>query len=323
MRKRTSVRMALSPTGKLALALVWTAYALASDTFDLVGQLQPKASVRVHLHGATEPFEATIQAGLDGKFRFRHLLPKTYVISVQNVQRTIEVSPALADAKHRVSITIELSGFETKALTLAARVSVGELSIPKPAQTEYEEAQKMLARRDVDAATAHLKSAVRIAPQFSTAWNNLGTIAYQSGHYEEAEADFQAALKAEPGAYAPLVNLGGVLLNLGDWKQALGYNEQAVAMNPNDALANSQLGISYFYLGQFDLAMKYLETAKRLDPAHFSHPQLLLAEIHVHRHEPAAAAAELQDLLDRHPNLENADKIRAEIVRLRAEAKDF
>src|SRR5574341_1349446 len=39
-----------------------------------------------------------------------------------------------------------------------------------------------------------------------------------------------------------------------------------------------------------DRALKYLSTAKSLDPAHFSHPQLLLAEIHQRRRNHAAAA---------------------------------
>ena len=146
------------------------------------------------------------------------------------------------------------------------------------------------------AAVAHLKRAIELAPQFSAAWNHLGTIAYQTGQYVEAETDFRKGLDADPDAYAPLVNLGGVLINLGKWDEALEYNRRAVLKSPNDALANSQLGMSYFYAGQLDSAEKYLTTAKQIDPAHFSHPQMLLAEIHVRRNEPEAAAGELQDL---------------------------
>ena len=164
-------------------------------------------------------------------------------------------------------------GFERRA-----RVSVRELSIPNEAWREYEEAQKALGRRDVPAAIAHLKRAVELAPDFSAAWNHLGTIAYQSGQYVEAEADFRKGLEAEPDAYAPLVNLGGVLINLAKWDEALEYNLRAVLKSPHDALANSQLGMSYFYSGQLDLAEKYLTAAKQLDPAHFSHPQMLLAD---------------------------------------------
>jgi Tfp pilus assembly protein PilF len=91
-----------------------------------------------------------------------------------------------------------------------------------------------------------------------------------------------------------------------------------VLKSPHDALANSQLGMAYFYAGQLDSAEKYLTAAKQIDPAHFSHPQMLLAEIHLRRNEPEAAAGELRDLLKWHPDLPDAAKIKSEIARLRA-----
>jgi tetratricopeptide (TPR) repeat protein len=127
-----------------------------------------------------------------------------------------------------------------------ASISIRELSIPKEARPGYEDAQKALGRRDVSSAVAHLKGALDPEPQFSAAWNHLGTIAYQAGQYVEAEADFRKGLEADPDTYAPSVNLGGVLINIAKWDEALEYNRQAVLANPNDALANSQLGTAYF-----------------------------------------------------------------------------
>ncbi len=288
--------------------------------FELVGQLRPRQAVQVYLQGATTPFDAKTESGLDGKFRFRKLLEGTYVLMVSGLQRTVEVGPSVADSKRRIHIAMELSGASAESSLNQNRVSVRELSIPKSALREYQSAQEALSRRDLNTALKHLKQAVELAPQFSAGWNHLGTIAYQSGQYREAEADFRKALAAEPDAYAPLVNLGGVLINLARWTEALEYNRRAVLVNPYDPLANSQLGMAYFFSGQMNLAEKYLTVAKQLDPAHFSHPQLLLAEIHRRRNEPQAAANELEDLLKRHPDLPNAAKIKDEIIRLRSVA---
>ena len=87
-------------------------------------------------------------------------------------------------------------------------VSAKQLAIPEKAVTEYQEAQKELARRDVEAAVKHLERAVEIAPQFATAWNNLGTIAYQTRKYARAEECFREALAQAPETYEALVNLG-------------------------------------------------------------------------------------------------------------------
>jgi tetratricopeptide (TPR) repeat protein len=303
------------------IGVVGTTYAQAAD-FELIGHLQPEQPLPVYLQGATTPFSATTQADLNGRFHFRMLLAGAYVLMVGGLQQTVEVGPSLADSKGRVRVTFDLRDADAEpGLERRASVSVRELSTPKAARREYDEAQKALGQRDVSAAVAHLKRAVELAPQFSAAWNHLGTIAYQTGQYVEAEADFRKGLAADPHAYAPLVNLGGVLINLAKWDEALEYNRRAVLASPNDALANSQLGSTYFYTGDLDSAEKYLTAAKQLDPAHFSHPQMLLAEIHLRRNEPEAAAQELQDLLERHPDLPNASKIKEEVARLRAGAR--
>ncbi len=122
---------------------------------------------------------------------------------------------------------------------------------------------------------------------------------------------------AGPQSVRALVNLGGVLINTHKLDEALMYNQDAVLQRPNDALANSQLGLTYFVVGNFDLAVKYLEIARRIDPSHFSHPQLVLAEIHLRRGENREAAEVLEDFVHRHPDYPTADKIRENIVKLR------
>ena len=318
--------MRLLITGCMLLAIP----ALAAE-YELRGQVLPEESYQIHLNGANAPFTAGTISELDGRFRFRKLPAGAYTLIVLEpghgeVRRTIEVGPSLADSKGRVHITIDLRSAQRDsddALERSAKTSVRELSIPREAHREYEEADKDLARRDVPAAIAHLKRAAEIAPQFAAAWNHLGTIAYQTQQYPEAEGYFRKGLDADPNAYEPLVNLGGVLLNLGHPDEALKYNLQAVRRRPNDALANSQLGMSYFGAGNLDLAEQYLLAAQQVDPAHFSHPQMLLAEIYMRRNQPVKAADELDDLLKRHPDLPGAAKIRAEIARLRGKPAGY
>jgi len=63
--------------------------------------------------------------------------------------------------------------------------------------------------------------------------------------------------------------------------------------------------------------VKYLERARKLDPAHFSHPQLFLAEIHLRRGEKEQAALVLEDFLRYHPDYPQAEIMRRNIVKLR------
>jgi tetratricopeptide (TPR) repeat protein len=156
-----------------------------------------------------------------------------------------------------------------------------------------------------------------LAPQFADAWNELGTIAYQTQKYARAEECFREALKQDAEAFEPLVNLGGVLVTVHRADEAWQYNARAVALRPNDALAHSQLGMNYYQLGDLGLSVKHLEQARAIDPAHFSHPQLLLAEIHLRRGEKSAAADSLEEFLRYHPDWPQAARIREKIVELR------
>jgi len=297
-----------------------------ADRYELRGRLVPATRASVWLHGATAPFEDSTLADEGGRFRFRDVVAGTYTLGAfvpgrGEMRRTIEVGPSRADARKRIELTVEMRDgeFESRdSLRRGAIVSARELTIPERARREYEEAEKRLSRRDADGAIAHFERAVELAPQFSEAWNHLGTIAYQARDYKRAESCFRKALEADPAAFQPLVNLGGVSINLTKFEDALNYNLYATLTRPNDALANSQLGMSYFYLGKLDLADKYLTAAKRIDPAHFSHPQLILAEIHLRRQDWAAAAGELAEFLQYHPDAPEAGKVREKLAQLRA-----
>jgi tetratricopeptide (TPR) repeat protein len=314
---------------RLALVLLPTAILCARgepSRYELRGRLLPATRASVWLHGAAAPFEDSTLAGEDGRFRFRGVVAGTYTLGVfvparGEMRRTIEVGPTQADAKSRIDLTVELrdSEFESRdSLRRGALVSAQELAIPVRAHSEYDEAERRLARRDVEGAVAHFERAVGIAPQFADAWNHLGTIAYQAHDYTRAENCFRKALDADPHSFQPLVNLGGVSINLGKFQESLEYNLYAALSRPNDALANSQLGMSYFYLDKLDLAHKYLTAAKRLDPAHFSHPQLILAEIALRRQDPAAAKAEMEEFLRYHPDAPEAGRVREKLAGLSA-----
>ena len=291
--------------------------------YEMVGRIEPPGAAAVSVFGATTPFNSSALADAGGRFRVRRLPAGSYTVSVflpgrGEARQTVNVGPGTADRKRRVAVTLALEDARLQRDPRHGTVSARELAIPESAKREYEEARKLLSRPDVEGATERLERAVEIAPRFSAAWNNLGTIAYQTRRFPRAEECFRRALDAEPGAYEPLVNLGGVLLTLMKIDEALEYNQYAVLARENDALANSQLGLTYFHMNRLELAEKYLKAAVKLDAGHFSHPQLALAEIYLRRGERARAAEALEDFLARHPDWHAAPKMREAIARLKA-----
>jgi Tfp pilus assembly protein PilF len=296
----------------------------AQVLYEIAGRISPEGHASVTLFGATHPFTASTFSDENGRFTFKKLEAATYTVAVfqpgrGEARQTIEVGPGLADSRKRIQLTITLKdeNFDPTSDRRRHAVTARQLTIPERALRDYVDAQRDLEKHDVEAAEKHLEHAVELAPQFAAAWNTLGTIAYQTARFPLAEQRFRQALKQDPAAYEPLVNLGGVLVTLHKLDEGLEVNVHATMTRPNDALANSQLGMCYFELGQFDSAVKYLERARKLDPAHFSHPQLFLAEIHLRRGQKQEAALVLEDFLRYHPDYPQAETMRRNIVKLR------
>jgi tetratricopeptide (TPR) repeat protein len=310
----------------LSIWLASAALSAAADSrrFELAGRIEPAEAATVSIFGAFSSFSSVTHSDAGGRFRFRNLAAGEYTVAVfiagRGVARvTTPVGPGTSDARHRVSLTLRLKDADFDRSALAARhvASAGQLAVPEQAQREFERALADLARTDAAAAAKRLERAVTLAPKFSAAWNLLGTIAYHASDYVRAEQCFRESLAADPGNYDPLVNLGGVLINSNQLDEAIGINLRALLARPGDALANAQLGLAYFHAGAFELAEKYLVRARDLDPAHFSHPQLTLAEIHLRQGHTSAAAGDLEDFLARHPDYPSAARMREKIAELR------
>ncbi|MGP8243620.1 MAG: tetratricopeptide repeat protein [Bryobacteraceae bacterium] len=288
--------------------------------YEVAGRISPQGMAQVTLFGTSQPFAASVEADVDGRFRFKKIEAGSYTVAVMmagrgEARRTIEVGPSMANAKRRVWVDLNFadSDFVFGEATRRQAVTATQLAIPEKAMRDYADARKALNRHDGEGATRSLERAVELAPGFADAWNELGTIAYQTHRYRRAAECFRHALLADPGAYEPLVNLGGVLINLHELEEALDDNLRAVLTRPNDPLANSQLGLTYFEVGNYELALKYLTRTVSLDPAHFSNPQLVMAEIHLRRNDRRAAAADLENFLKYHPDWPRAGKMREDI----------
>ena len=306
----------------LFVLLAWACTpALAQETFTLEGRFLPAAVGSVSLHGATTPFATSVLSHASGSFRFRRLEPGSYTLHVfvpgrGEWKQTVVVTQSTADERGRVVVSIAMEQLPIERESVLG-VSVRALSIPEKAKREYQQAQKQLSRRNVEGAEDHLKKAGEIAPHYAEAWNYLGTIAYQTQRYPRAEELFRQALEADSELYAPLVNLGGVLINLMKFGEAAQYNKHAVLRSPGDALAHSQLGMTLLQLNQLDEAEAHLRMAIQLDPAHFSYPQLHLAEVLMRRGEQRETAMVLEQFLKQHPDIEIADKLVSKIGELR------
>ncbi len=312
----------------LALCLALSAaHSLGEEQYELRGKVVQTNGKRfkevlpvVFLQGTSEPYTAQTRADSGGKFRFKELLPGLYTLIIAvpmwgDLQRTIEIGPSGSNSKGRIETTFRVDR-EYSRPNLHT-VSIQQLSVPRNARREYTRARDRLKERDVPGAIEHLKKAVELSPQFTAAWNQLGTIAYLSKEPKKAEEYFREALRQEAGSYAPLVNLGGALLAQDRVEESHSVNLRAVEMRPDDALAHSQLGRSYFSLSELDSAQRHLKQAKALDPKHFSFPQLVLAQIYELKSDSVSLMRELEEFLIFHPDSKRVPELTEWLERTR------
>lgn len=304
--------------------LVFVAAHSSAETLELRGELKPALRAgRAILSAVQSPFYAEA-AVADSRFRFPKLEPGAYTLTVLDpswgmTRKTVQVTPSFADENGRVLVLVDLDRSEAnRSLRVKGQstVSAASLKVPAKARAALQKARRKMGRGDEAGGIAMLERAVEIAPSFTEAWNELGTIAYKAGDYVRAEECFRNALEHEPLAYAPLVNLGGALLSQQRYDEALSFNMMARSMRPDDALANSQLGMNYFYKGLMYKAREYLLRAKEADRGHFSYPQLFLAEVYAKQGEIEEARHELEEMLELHPDAPVAMIVRSALDRL-------
>lgn len=107
-----------------------------------------------------------------------------------------------------------------------------------------------LAERDPEAAIEAFEAAVRVAPSYSLAWHNLGTLRMQRGELKEAIAAFEGAVKASPKTTRMLHALATAHAHNGDAQSAARCYEKYVQLAPTDRAAHDYLCQLLDHLGQ-------------------------------------------------------------------------
>jgi Tfp pilus assembly protein PilF len=296
-------------------------------TFELVGKLIPgepgmfrTVYPTISLHSVGTSFSARAVANVKGEFKLKRLQTGMYTLvavlpQVRVLRKTVDIGPSFADAKGKIYVSIPFDRLPPNRMRYT--VSASQLAIPDSAMSEYRKAQDYLARGDSERGVACLKKIVETTPQFASAWNSLGSIASQSGHFEEAEIYYKESLNHNPSSYRTLLSLGGTLISQKKTKEGLQVFVRAVKLRSEDPEGQARLGLTYLMLEDLDKAKEHLEEARKVEPGHFSCPQLFLAQIHARRGDVASSIAELEEFLKLHPDLEMVPSVRETIKQLR------
>ena len=112
------------------------------------------------------------------------------------------------------------------------------------------EARRLAAACEDAAAKETYLQILRRDPGQFDALNELGTLAYESGHRSAARTAYEQAVRCHPGNPIARVNLGNLLIEAGEFEVARGEYASALAIDPDLAAAHQGLARALTELGK-------------------------------------------------------------------------
>ncbi len=188
------------------------------------------------------------------------------------------------------AILIENSTAANRAVNIPEFVNIPSdglklLSMDVPAAKVYRHLDLGVAaseRGQYELATAELKKALEIDPEYPDAHNNLGIVLGEQGRLAEAIAEYRTTLKIKPDHAKARVNLGVALMKQQKYAEAMAEYRKAMQIEPDYADAYSNLGVALYEQKRVAEAIVQYRKAVELKPlyaqAHFNLANALLAQ---------------------------------------------
>jgi tetratricopeptide (TPR) repeat protein len=226
----------------------------ASQGFEHLAQGRPAEALRIARTLAAEASDAPDA---------QHLLALALLAcgeadaAIEAFERSLALAPAQPAILSNYARGLRRFGRRAEAAAVWRRMAA---ALPGDANARLEAGLADLEERDADAALAHLREAVRLAPTLPRAWHALGNALREVDALAEADDAFQRAIALDPGNATLWVNLGGVRRLRGRSDAALAAYAQARARGADDPpLREAEVG-ALIDTQQIDLALAHAES---------------------------------------------------------------
>jgi len=265
-----------------------------------------------------------------GRFGFYSLVPNEYKVLINDdayepVSQTTEVDPATSPVNF-VQFTL-VPRPNTKKDPLPGRaegsnpylIDPVEYSrhFPKKTLKEFEKDVDADHRGKTDDAILHYQKALSYSPDFYPAHNNLGSAYLERRNFEEAQSQFEAALKVNQNDTQAYFNLANVLLLTQRYPAAEREIMEGLQRRPDSAFGQFLQGSLYSHTDRPELAEKSLLTALNLDPK-MSQAYLQLVNLYLQQRRTADAVSKLETYVKEFPDTQFSQEARELLKRLQA-----
>ena len=186
---------------------------------------------------------------------------------------------------------------------------------PKSAVKEFEKGLDADRSGKTDDAARHYQKALRIAPDFYPAQNNLGSHYLNKGNFTAARSEFEEVIRLNQSDAAAYFNLSNVCLLLGQVNDAKRYLDEGNRRQPDSAFGQFLLGTLNIRESKLPQAEGALRRAIQLDPV-MAQARLQLVNLLLQQGRKNDAAEQLREFVQAFPDNSLAPKAKQLLQRL-------
>ena len=186
---------------------------------------------------------------------------------------------------------------------------------PKSAVKEFDRGVQADREGKHDNAIEHYQKAIKIAPAFYMAHNNLGSDLLSKSDFQGARSAFQQASQLNQSDGAAFFNLSNVCILTGEFPQAQLYLDQGLQRQPDSALGHFLQGTLDIRLGKLPQAEGSLRQAIQLDPM-MSQARLQMVNLLLQQGRKGDAVVQLNDFVAAFPESPFSPKAKDLLKRL-------
>jgi Flp pilus assembly protein TadD len=316
----------------LVLLLVSAAALRAQDTGNIAGQVRlqngsfPNDRIQIDLEGRGSLVNRTY-CDFEGRFGFNDLLPNSYYVVIeaegyQPVRQQVVINPRFIQT-NVVHVVLRRSEEKPRESPDGLPGSNGNLvdvsdfakKYPPSVLKEFEAGRKAEERRDSTSAAGHFQEALRLAPDFYPARNNLGTLYMKKGDLEAAEQEFRQVVEQDRNSGQAYFNLGNVLYLTRRYDEAKRILEDGLRREPTSAMGYYLLGSVLVRLDDLKGAEERFRAAREFDPKMPQAP-IALATLYLQTGRQREASDMFESFLRQFPKDPMVPKVRDALNKL-------
>ena len=278
------------------------------------GDSTPASRVRVEIAALSGGDVASTFTDATGRFEAPTPGAGAYVVKV--VEQGYEPVEERVDSGYQggSGVMITLHRHRTARLPEMASgytVSVRDLKVPGKARHAFEKGLERMAKQDFPGGLGLFKEATDAYPDYYEAYYQTGLADMELRRDDEAEQAFQRSIDLSGGGYAEAqFALGALLCDKQQYAQAETALRHAIDVNANSWKGHLFLGQALFGEGRLGEAEKSVREALLRKPD-IASAYIVLANVHIRRHEYILGVQDLDTFLSMKPNGPTSEQAKA------------